>query len=69
MALITLGTPITAIDASFVDLQQLVSKKPVPPTSDLRLCSVRVPDFLAPQPFEKMVGAVGFEPTTPTMSL
>ena len=63
-----LGQATSAIDAYWAELQARTTIPLILNKDELRLSSVRVPNTSSPQRIEIMVGAVGFEPTTPTMS-
>ena len=63
-----LGQAVKAIDAYFIELQNQASLPLIVKKDNLRAGSVRAIRFENPQVIDLMVGAVGFEPTTPTMS-
>ena len=64
-----LSAAIKAIDAYFLDLKNEFSNLVSGPVfNQVRASSVLVEKPGSPQGIEKMVGAVGIEPTTPTMS-
>ena len=64
-----LSTAIKAIDAYFLDLKNEFGNLVLGPVfNQVRASSVLAEKPGSPQGIEKMVGAVGFEPTTPTMS-
>jgi hypothetical protein len=61
-----LGQAVRAIDAYFAELG--LAAVPQPVGRPLRVSSVLALPRVGPQPLEKMVGATGIEPVTPTMS-
>ncbi len=60
---------VDAIDAYFADLQPLLMRPLVLGAAPLRASCVLDPGPRIPQVLEKMVGATGIEPVTPTMSM
>ena len=63
-----LGQAVKAIDAYFIELQNQASLPLIVKNDDLRAGGVRAIRIENLQVIDLMVGAVGFEPTTPTMS-